>query len=223
MEAVMPQLLTAALINLVIAAVALVLFTDWRLRLAALAVQYAASALLLSQAVITEVALVRALVGGLIVAMLFMTARQYNFGQPTLAQLPEPVESEAEAIVPRRLEVPTGLPFRLMATLLFVIAAVYLAGQPITLLPGLLVLPSLHTASYLLMALGLLNLGLSEDPMRAGTGLLSFMLGFGLFYAEVEPSLAVIALLAAAEFGVALAVGYLTVLQFSRGAEAAAE
>ena len=42
------------------------------------------------------------------------------------------------------------------------------------------------------------------------------------FYYD-RPGLAAIALLAAAEFGVALAVCFLTVLQFSRGAEAAAE
>jgi hypothetical protein len=219
MDALMPQLLTAALLNLVVAAVALVLFTDWRIRLAALAVQYAASALLLSQAVIVEVALVRAMVGGLVVAILFITARQYAFGQAPMAAAQE--TDPAVNVTARRTDVPTGLPFRLMAALMFVIAAVYLAGQPITLLPGLEVVPSVHIASYLLMALGLLNLGLSEEPMRAGTGLLTFMMGFGLFYAEVEPSLAVIALLAASEFGVALAVSYLTVLQFNRGAEAA--
>ena len=219
MDALMPQLLTAALLNLVVAAVALVLFTDWRVRLAALAVQYAASALLLSQAVIVEVAMVRALVGGLVVAILFITGRQYAFGQATIATADD--THPAVGVPARRTDVPTGLPFRLMAALMFVIAAVYLAGQPITLLPGLEVVPSVHIASYLLMALGLLNLGLSEEPMRAGTGLLTFMMGFGLFYAEVEPSLAVIALLAASEFGVALAVSYLTVLQFNRGAEAA--
>jgi hypothetical protein len=106
-----------------------------------------------------------------------------------------------------------------MATLMFVIAALYLASQPNMVLPGLQVTPAINIASYLLMALGLLNLGLSEEPMRAGTGLLTAMTGFELFYAVVEPSLAVIALLAAAEFGVALAISYLTVLQFSRNSE----
>jgi hypothetical protein len=106
-----------------------------------------------------------------------------------------------------------------MATLMFVIAAIYLASQPNMVLPGLQVVPAINNASYLLMALGLLNLGLSEEPMRAGTGLLTLMTGFEIFYAAVEPSLAIIALLAAAEFGVALAVSYLTVLQHSHPGE----
>jgi hypothetical protein len=215
MDALLPRLLTAALLHLVVAAIALVVFTDWRLRLAALGVQYAAGALLLSEVVIVEVAAARLLVGTLVVAILALTAAQFNFGRPAPRPLGEPV-GEAP---PRRLEVPTGFPFRLMATLMFVIAALYLAGQPVTLLPGLVLVPSLQVASYLLMALGLLNLGLSEEPMRAGTGLLTLMMGFGLFFAGVDPSLAVIALQFGAEFGVALAVSYLTVLQFSRGGE----
>ena len=218
MDIILPRLLTAALLNLVVAAIALVLFSNWRIRLAALGVQYAAGALLLTQTVIIEVAVARFLVGALVVAILLLTAAQFQFGRPLSAPLGEPVADAPR----RRLEVPTGFPFRLMATLMFVIAAVYLAGQPVTLLPGLVITQSLQVASYLLISLGLLNLGLSEAPMRAGTGLLTLMTGFGLFYAAAEPSLAVIALLFGAEFGVALAVSYLTVLQFSRGGETAA-
>jgi hypothetical protein len=209
MDALLTRLLTPALVNLLVAAAALVLFTDWRIRLLALAVQYVAAAILVTQAVMLEVAIAKLIVGSLVVVILVMTAAQYNFGRaPALTTSPD-------AAAPRRFEVPTALPFRLMATVMFVIAAVYLAGQPNMVLPGLQVAPALNIASYLLMALGLLNLGLSEEPMRAGTGLLTLMTGFELFYAVVEPSLAVVALLAAAQFGVALAISYLTVLQFS--------
>jgi hypothetical protein len=217
MEELIARLVTPALINLLLAAGALVLFNDWRIRLVALAVQYTSAAILISQAVLLEVAFARFVVGCLVVAILAITAAQFNFGRPARAA-PAP-EANPDAS-PRRLEVPTGFPFRLMATLMFVIAALYLASQPNMVLPGLQVAPAVNVASYLLMALGLLNLGLSEEPMRAGTSLLTLMTGFQIFYAVVEPSLAVIALLAAAEFGVALAVSYLTVLQFSRAGEA---
>ncbi len=216
MDEILPRLLTPALINLLVAASALVLFGDWRLRLGALAVQYAAAAILVTQAVVLEVAFAKFVVGCLVVAILVITAAQFNFGRPAAGQ----PQAEPDAAPQRRLELPTGFPFRLMATLMFIIAAVYLASQPNMVLPGLEVAPAINVASYLLMALGLLNLGLSEEPLRAGTGLLTLMTGFELYYATIEPSLAVIALLAAAEFAVALAVSYLTVLEHGGSGEA---
>ncbi len=215
MDELLARLLTPALIGLVLAAATLVLFNDWRLRLGALAVQYVAAAILVTQVVRVEVAFAKFVAGCLVVAILVITAAQFNAGRPALA-MPEP---DAEPR-PRRLEAPTGFPFRLMATLMFVIAAIYLATQPNMVLPGLQVAPAINIASYLLMALGLLNLGLSEEPMRAGAGLLTLLTGFEIFYAVVEPSLAIVALLAAAQFGVALAVSYLTVLQHAHTGEA---
>lgn len=216
MDVVLSRLLTPALINLLLAAVLLVVFTDWRVRLAALAIQYAGAAILVTQVVLLEVALARFVVGGLVVTILVITAAQFNFGQPSELQ---PVPGDEPEAPPRRRESPTGLPFRLMATVMFGIAALYVAGQPNMVLPGLQVVPAINTASYVLMALGLLNLGLGEEPMQAGTGLLTLLTGFELFYAVVEPSLAVVALLAVAEFGVALAVSYLTVLQHGGSSE----
>jgi hypothetical protein len=93
------------------------------------------------------------------------------------------------------------------------VAALYLSGQPNLALPGLDTGSAINSASYLLMALGLLNLGLTEEPMGAGFGLLTLLLGFETFYAAVEPSLAVVALMAAVQVSVALAVSYLAGLQ----------
>jgi len=98
-----------------------------------------------------------------------------------------------------------------------VVSALYVAGQQRLTLPGLDQTPVINSASYLLMALGLLNLGLTEEPLSAGMGLLTFLLGFETFYAAVEPSLAVVALIAAVELGVALAVSYLAALQHGSG------
>jgi hypothetical protein len=212
MDELLARLLTPALICLLLAAATLVLFNDWRLRLAALAVQYVAAAILVTQVVRVEVAFAKFVAGCLVVAILVITASRFNLDTSGLTELPAGADDMPRA---RRFEVPTGFPFRLMATLMFVIAAIYLATRPNMVLPGLQVAPAINIASYLLMALGLLNLGLSEEPMRAGTGLLTLLTGFEIFYAVVEPSLAIVALLAAAQFGVALAVSYLTVLQHS--------
>jgi hypothetical protein len=71
------------------------------------------------------------------------------------------------------------------------------------------------------MALGLLKLGLSEEPLNAGVGLFLLLGGFQLFYFGIEPSLAIVGLLAAVELGVALVVSYLAVLWYAPEEEAA--
>ena len=142
----------------------------------------------------------------MVVAILIMTGWQLNFGRPVT-----PGVSPWQL----RFEVPTGLPFRVMATLMVVVVATYIAAQPSLILPGLEALPTINAASYLLMALGLLTLGLTEEPINAGMGLLTLLIGFELFYAALEPALAVVALLAGVQFGIAFAVSYLAMLQHS--------
>jgi hypothetical protein len=210
------KLVTPAFLALMTSATMLVLFNDWRIRLAALAFQYTAATALVLQLVLPVVGAAKLIVGMLVVSILTLTASQFGFGRTR-----EEAAAEARTSL-RRFEVPTGFPFRVFVTLMVGAAAVYLASQPALALPGLQRAPVLNTSSYLLMAFGLLNLGLTEDPMRAGMGLLTLMTGFEVFYVAVEPSLAIVALLAAVEFGIALAVSYLTALQYGDRTEAPA-
>lgn len=202
------SLTTPALIALLVAGSLLVVVSDWRVGLAALLVEYAAVAVLLMLLVIGEVALVKLITGLLVVTILTVTAWQLNFGRTATPGVPW---------WQMRFEVHTALPFRLMAVIMAVVSALFVASQPQWTLPGLDHAPAINSAGYLLMALGLLNLGLSEEPMAAGMALLTFMLGFEVFYAAVEPSLAVVALLAAVELAVALAASYLAALQHGAG------
>ena len=195
---------TPALVALLLAGGVMVVVADWRAGVAALLVEYAAAAVLLTQLVVFEVAVVKLIAGLLVVAILTLTGWQLNFGRPATPGL---------SVWQLRFEVPTALPFRFMAVLMVVVSALYVASQPGLILPGLDQAPAINTASYGLMALGLLNLGLTEEPMNAGLGLLTLLLGFQIFYAAVEPSLAVVALLAAVEFSLALAVSYMAALQ----------
>jgi hypothetical protein len=208
MAAILEPLTIPALVALLAAGSLLVVFSDWRAGIAALLLEYAAAAALLTQLVILEVALVKLITGALVVAILTLTGWQLNFGRPAAPGVPA---------WQARFEVPTALPFRLMAVTMAVVSALYVAGQPQFILPGLDQAPTINAASYLLMALGLLNLGLTEEPLRAGLGLLTLLLGFEIFYAAVEPSLAVVALIAAVELAVALAVSYLAALQYAEG------
>jgi len=205
MSDVLLRLTTPILVGLILTASALVIFNDWRLSMAALAVQYLLAAALVAQIVVVQVAVVKALVGLLVVGILAYTGREVNFGR---------VRGRAQEAAPASLfQFPTNFPFRLLAVVMFVVAAWYSASQPRFALPGLPL--GVNIASYLLIALGLLNLGLTEEPMNAGMGLLTVLAGFEMLYAVFEQSLAVAALLAAVEFGVALSVSYLALLSYA--------
>jgi hypothetical protein len=203
---------TPALVAILLAGSVLVVISDWRAGIVALLVEYVATAIVLTQLVIIEVAMVKLIAGLLVVTIMGITAWQLNFGRPG---------TPGAAPWQFRFETPTALPFRLMAVIMVVVSALYVAGQPNLVLPGLDQAPDINSASYLLMALGLLNLGLTEEPLGAGLGLVTLLLGFETFYAAIEPSLAVVALMAAVEVGVALAVSYLAALQHGSGRDEA--
>ena len=205
MAALLAPLTTPALVALLLAGGLLVVLSDWRAGIVALLVEYAATALLMTQLVIGEVALVKLITGLLAAGIFTITAWQLNFGRHATPGVPA---------WQMRLETPTALPFRLMAVIMVVVSALYVGGQSGLALPGLDSGSAANSASYLLMALGLLNLGLTEEPLSAGIGLLTLLLGFETFYTAVEPSLAVVALLAGVELSVALAAGYLAALQY---------
>ncbi len=152
---------TPALFAILIAGGLLVIVTDWRLSFGALMIEYVGAAILLTQLVLSEVALVKLLVGLLVVTLLTLTGWQADFGQGRV-----PAD---DAIPPRRplgFEVHTGLTFRLLAVLMVSVAAFYIAGQPQWVLPGLDQSPAINTASYVLLGLGLLNLGHGRRPRR---------------------------------------------------------
>jgi len=207
MDTLLVPLLTPALFAILLAGGVLVIVTDWRLSFGALVIEYLGAAILLTQLVLPQVALAKLLVGLLVVTLLTVTGWQAGFGQGLVPA--------GDAFPPRRrlgFEVRTGLPFRLLAVLMVSVAAFYVASQPSLVLPGLDQAPALNTAAYVLLGLGLLNLGLTEEPMNAGMGLLTMLIGFEMFYAAVEPSLAVVALLAGVHFAIGLSISYLAML-----------
>jgi hypothetical protein len=202
------------LLGLLVTSAVLVLTNGWRLSIVTLGVQYLLAATVLAQTADGQVVVAKALVGLLIVGSLTVTGRTVNFGRRSAA--------EAEALPPRlaalrALEFPTNFPFRLIAVLLVAVAVWYMVTEGNYTFPGVPV--SISLAGYLLMALGLLNLGLTEEPMNAGMGLLTLMTGFDVIYASVEPSRAVVALVAAMHFGVTLGVSYLAVLRYAEAGE----
>jgi hypothetical protein len=175
-----------------------------------LGLQYIFAAVLLAWAVVWQVALVEALVGLLVVVVLVLTGRQTNFGRTassTTVQLP----GRLAVIGP--IEFQTNVPFRLIAILLaaVIIWSVVIVGEF-----ALPVLPlSLNLAGGWLIVLGLFGVGFTDEPMNAGSALLTVITGFEILYAPLEPSLLVVASLAVVNFAVALAVSYLALLRFA--------
>jgi hypothetical protein len=210
MSNLLSSLITPALIGLLITASFLVIVNDWRLGFIALAAQYLLAAVLIAQIAVWQVVVVKIIAGLLSVGILYLTGAEVHFGRKVVLPRPEGTESLPASA---RFEFPTGLPFRVLAVLMVSLAAWNIATQSDFVLHGI---PSwLNVAGYLLIALSLLNLGLTEEPMNAGLGLLTLLTGFGIFYTAVEPSLAVVALLAAVDFVIALAVGYLAFLHYA--------
>ena len=192
-------------------AVAIVLIPDVRLALLALAGQYFAAALLFVDVLDPRLAIVLPLVGWFVCLILTITGQQVNWGRP-----PEDLTAAEVALwrQPRfvrlgryrlpRLAVTTAL---VVVTLLLVL---WLAGRPnfyLPLVPD--TLAHLNLAVYGLLAFGLLQMALASAPLAAGLGLFTFLTGFALFYSNLDQSLGVLALLAAVNLGLALAVSYL--------------
>ncbi len=201
-----------AVFTILVTGTLLVVTNDWRLSFLALGLQYLAAATLAAQVVDWPVVAVRTLVGLLVTVILIVTGRQAHFGRRV--KPPDPLRDD-EPEERLRFDFPTNFPFRLVAALMTIVAAGYLGTEAFPALAGLPAGPNL--ATILLIALALVNLGLTEEPMSAGIGLLTLLTGFGLAYAAMESSLAVVALLAAVDFGVALAASHLALTHYGAG------
>jgi hypothetical protein len=124
------------------------------------------------------------------------------------------------AIAPREMDafenkknargVPSGLSFRIISAILIIASALGWDWGATRIIEGLS-RPATYAVTILL-GLGFLQFGFNERPFRVGIGLLSLLSGFEIAYAAIEPSLAVVALLAAIHIGIALVVGYLNYL-----------
>jgi hypothetical protein len=199
------NLATLWVMGLVLAGAVVVVAPERRWRLIALAGHWVLVALLLPTLVVWQVVVVRVLTGAGVWLSLWLTERARSHRAP------------AENSPAVRL--PIGLAFRVMAFILVSVAAWYTALQSHYALPGLSVI--LNIASYLLMGLGLLSVGLAEDPLDTGIGLFLLLAGFQIFYFAIESSLAMVGLLAVVDFGIAWVVSYLTLTSSASNSETA--
>jgi hypothetical protein len=185
---------------------------DMRLSLPALLAHYLFAGLLFVDVLDPRLAVVYALTGIFITAILAITSWQVNWGRPPAGLDAE----EAKRLnlprirMLRRASIPDRSLVRLALAGIVLVLALWLASTPSSLLP---VIPD--GLSYLEPAItGLLGLGLvgsttSAEPLPSGLGLLLAMTGFELFYSLVDQSIAMTLALAAANLVIALVISYL--------------
>jgi hypothetical protein len=204
-----------AVAGLVLTAAIVFLTSDWRLSLTALLVQYLLVGVALSASLQAEVALVKALVGVLAVAILYLTARHIQEGKGALYSEPPP-QSRPPAGSRRfpRMQVgwaagPLGLPLRFLTVLLVVLAVARLFDDyHLTFVPA-----DAAFVAVWLGAIGMVGLILSSDPLRVAPALLTILSGFDLVFASLEPSLAVVGFWSALILLATLAFAYLAIVQ----------
>lgn len=187
-----------ALVGLVVVLGVLLILRRWQMHALGMALMYFFAALLHAQVIRPEVAVVKLLIGLMIALALYLTG-QYLSSQ-------EAGGPDRNGEVPP-LAMRGDAPFRiLLLVVILTIAVIGTVRYPLPQVPG-----NVGLACYLLGVGGLFLMGLSEEPFRAGLGLLTFQAGFDLLFGALEPSLAVAGLLGTASFLTALAVTYLAV------------
>ena len=184
----------------------LVVSREWRLNVLALTAQYFFVALLLTRLIRPEVAAGKGLIGWVICLVFYLTERRASMLKQALVTEGGPPPRW------RRWMMSTRASFCLLAGIMIAVVA-YLAALRVPLLHEMP--PDIRLACYLLAGLGLLLIGLDEAPIQVGLGLLTFLSGFDLFYVALEPSLAVVGLLGAVSFLIALTTAYLRAAQIA--------
>jgi hypothetical protein len=205
-----------AVIGAFATAMLLVVSQDWRLNLIALAAQYFFVALLMTQLVRLELAAVKGLIGWLVCLVVYLTEQQAQlFVRGSDDETGDSIQVWFSARVEgwRSEGISARAAFGFLTALLVALTAyVVSAAIPLPELPV-----SFSGVCYLLAGVGVLLLGLSQDPVRVGLGLLTFLSGFDLFYIALEPSLVVTGLLGSVSFVIALGMAYLRTAHVAGG------
>lgn len=188
--------------GVVITALVLVVINDWRWSLAALATQYILTGWLLTHVLEPQIAMLKLMVGFMICVVFYLTARQVNWGRSS---------EKTGLVIKVRWGLTIGFTFRLFIGLLFTLIILTITNDQTMSLPE--VPAYINLASLTLMSMGLLALGLTDEPLMAGMGLLTALSGFELFYHSLEQAITVIGFLVGIDFFIALVTAYMTIAQ----------
>ena len=165
---------------------------DWRVSIAALAVQYFGVFVLVSMSWPLEMAIVKLVTGWMVCAVLALA----KTGAPGRY-----IEEQGTIMI---------VLFRLLAAGLVGLVVASTAPRILVWIPEITIEQLL--GGWVLIGLGLLHLGLTSSTLRVILGLLTVLAGFEILYAAVETSVLVAGLLAAVSLGLALVGAYLLVV-----------
>lgn len=171
-------------------AFSLTLINDWRIILALLLLQYGGVMVLIAESWPVTIAAVKFLAGLLAAGILALT----------LGSIQKSVSFSANLVLPERV-------FRALVALLVGISIISyseVAGEWF-----LGASPSQINGGLFLLGLGLIQVGLSERPLRVIIGLLTVISGFEILYATVEGSILMTAFLGGVTLGFAVVGAYL--------------
>jgi predicted secreted protein len=202
-------------LGVVLTALLLIILRDWRWSLITLTIQYLLCGWFLTQVfepdIAPAIAAIKVMSWMIICLVLYLSARQVSWG--SLKERNQ-ISTGSDRSSPQNFKVgrwvlPTDALFRLLIGSMTTIAIVFSLNRGDLALPGLL--PHINLATVSLMAMGLLALGLTEEPLTAGMGLLTAMSGFGLYYHSLEQGITVVTFLIAVDFMIVAVSAYLTI------------
>ncbi len=187
-------------VGIAITAGVVAIVMDWRLALFGVLVQYLLVSLLLDTALPAGLAMVKLVAGSVACLILYWTARRIEFAL-------DQMEDGRRWFSSNRDIYPMGLPFRFLALIFTALLLFTLSNRfTLTLFPRPFLIPA-----FWLLAMGLLTIILTRDPLKTGMGLLTFQNGFELLYTLSEPGLLVLGLLGIGTILVGLVASYLAV------------
>ncbi len=172
----------------------MVVLTDWRFLVLGIGVQSVLLSILATRYVPPEWALLRAVTGGLIAIMWFLSARAIRWGRRPARWL-------------RWRWPPLSAPGILRLVLVIFIFLFFLARHPRLPLPGFDA--DLSLLSTWLVAMGLLALALGEETLTAGIGLIWWLEAAHLYYPAIQKDPFVAGVLGAMKLLIGLACAYL--------------
>ena len=178
------------IVLLAVTSVGILLARDWRWSIIFLSAQYIGVFILALQHWPLGMATVKIIVGWMTAAILGMTRSN--------------LDEEEEANI-----LPQGRFFRFIAA--GVVGLITAAGTPLVDSMMADAGMAVSAGSLLLIGMGMLHLGLTDQPMRVTIGLMTVLAGFEILYTAVENSVLVAALLAVINLGLALVGSYLMI------------
>ena len=198
-----------ALLLVTITSVGLLITTDWRISAALLAIQYIGVFILVRMEWSLAMAAVKLVAGWIsctVLGMALLSLPQFRFR--TEKKHADRLENGG-VNPPVRTRLPLGRPFILLTAILVLLTTFTLAGLAQNWFEGT-PFPVL-LGGFILIGMGLLQLGFSERQFPVILGLLTTLSGFEILYASIDSSALVAGLLAAANLGLALIGAYLIV------------